>query len=207
AGSNDVDNGNTVLTSPVFDGTQFLNPYVNYYRWFYNAGGQGNPNDTLRVLLSNGITTATLETVLNNSTGNGTWVSKSYQIAAFLAPTANMQFIIETADWPAAGGHIVEGGLDKFEVVEGPASVSESDYTNLSVYPNPSNNSFTMAVPVGITDGVLEISDLSGRVVDEQSLRNAQSTVQFGENLAKGFYVVTLKAQGNLFSSVRITKI
>ena len=64
-----------------------------------------------------------------------------------------------------------------------------------------------MAVPVGITDGVLEISDLSGRVVDEQSLRNAQSTVQFGENLAKGVYVVTLKAQGNLFSSVRITKI
>ena len=207
AGSNDVDGGNTVLTSPVFDATQFLNPYVNYYRWFYNAGGQGNPNDTLRVRISNGITTATLETVLNNSTGNGTWVSKSYQIATFLAPTSNMQFIIETADWPGPGGHIVEGGLDKFEVVEGPASVAENGFTSLTVYPNPSNNAFTMAVPNGLADGLIVVSDLSGRVVNELPIRNAQSTVQFGENLAKGIYVVTVKAQGYLFSSVRITKI
>ncbi|MFM7902396.1 MAG: T9SS type A sorting domain-containing protein, partial [Bacteroidota bacterium] len=207
AGSNDVDNGNTVLTSPVFDATQFLNPYVNYYRWFYNAGGQGNPNDTLTVRLSNGITTATLETVLNNTTGNGSWISKSYQIAAFLAPTANMQFIIETADWPAAGGHIVEGGLDKFEVVEGPASLAENGFTNISVYPNPSNNTFSVVIPVGVADGVLVVSDLSGRVVDELSLRNAQSTFQFGDNLAKGVYVVTVKANGYLFASVKITKI
>lgn len=207
AGSNDVDGGNAVLTSPVFDATQFLNPYVNYYRWFFNAGGQGNPNDTLTVELSNGTTTATLETVLNNSNGNGSWVSKSYQIAAFLTPTTNMQFIIETADWPGAGGHIVEGGLDKFEVVEGPASVYENQQLSLTVFPNPSIGSFTLLNTDLRVDGLLVVTDLSGRVVEKISYTRAQAKIQFGENLAKGTYLVNLQNQAGVTPSIRVTKL
>ncbi|MFZ9943432.1 MAG: carboxypeptidase regulatory-like domain-containing protein, partial [Bacteroidia bacterium] len=207
AGSSDVDGGNTVLTSPVFDGTQFLNPYVNYYRWFFNAGGQGNPNDTLTVKLSNGTTTATLETVLNNSTGNGTWVSKSYQIAAFLAPTNNMQFIIETADWPGPGGHIVEGGLDKFEVVEGPASVTENQFQAPTVFPNPSTGSFTVLNPLSQGDGLLLVSDLSGRIVEQVNFRQGESQIKFGDTLAKGTYLVSLQTQSGSTSTVRVTKL
>lgn len=207
AGSNDVDNGNTVLTSPVFDGTQFLNPYVNYYRWFYNAGGQGNPNDTLTVRISNGVTTATLETVLNNSTGNGTWVSKSYQIAAFLPPTNNMRFIIETADWPTAGGHIVEGGLDVFEVVEGPASLSENNQFTPFVYPNPSSGSFTLNIQPMMVNGYVMLTDLAGRVVEMLDIPAGQSQLEFGGGLSQGCYLVRIIGKDIRSGTARINKI
>lgn len=206
AGSNDVDGGNTVLTSPVFDATQFLNPYVNYYRWFFNAGGQSNPNDTLTVKLSNGTTTVTLETVLNNSTGNGTWVSKSYQIAAFLPPSNNMQFIIETADWPGPGGHIVEGGLDKFEVVEGPAAVFESVSANLSVFPNPTSGAFTVVNPYVNQNGSVVVTDLSGRIAEQIAYGQGTSQIQFGESLAQGVYLVNLQTTNGSSVTVRVTK-
>ncbi|MFM7079771.1 MAG: T9SS type A sorting domain-containing protein, partial [Bacteroidota bacterium] len=207
AGSNDVDNGNTVLTSPVFDGTQFLNPYVNYYRWFYNAGGQGNPNDTLTVKISNGVTTATLETVLNNTVGNGTWVSKSYQIATFLAPTNNMRFIVETADWPGAGGHIVEGGLDVFEVVEGPASVSENEQLTPIVYPNPTSESFMLNTRPLVSNGYLVVTDLTGRVVEKIGIPAGQSQLQFGGNLPNGSYLVQVYGADNVSNTVRVSKL
>ncbi|MFM7728652.1 MAG: carboxypeptidase regulatory-like domain-containing protein, partial [Flavobacteriales bacterium] len=45
--SNDVDNGYTRLTSPVFDLTNYQNPVITYQRWFVNIAGSSTPNDTL----------------------------------------------------------------------------------------------------------------------------------------------------------------
>ena len=39
--------GNTILTSPIIDLTNYNDPYVSYYRWFFNGGGFGTPNDEL----------------------------------------------------------------------------------------------------------------------------------------------------------------
>ena len=38
-----------------------------------------------------------------------------------------MQIVIETADWDALGGHWVEGGFDKFEIII--QSSTSTDYT------------------------------------------------------------------------------
>ena len=208
AGSNDVDNGNTILTSPVFDATQFLNPYVNYYRWFFNAGGQGNPNDTLTVKLFNGTSTVTLETVLNNTPNNGTWVSRSFQIAALIAPTSTMQFIIETADWPGPGGHIVEGGLDKFEVVEGPASLNETSSPSVSVFPNPSSDAFSLSFDPALfgSDAALIITDLSGRIIYTANAAEINNST-FGSSLSAGIYIAQVVSEKVKSAPVRISKV
>ena len=83
-GDDDVDGGETILTSPVFNASTLSNPYVNYYRWFYNAGGTGSPNDQMTVKLSNGTTTVTIETITASTLGSSTWINKSYQISSFL---------------------------------------------------------------------------------------------------------------------------
>lgn len=208
AGSNDVDNGNTILTSPVFDATQFLNPYVNYYRWFYNAGGQGNPNDTLTVKLSNGTTTVTLETVLNNTPNNGTWVSRSFEIGSLIAPTATMQFIVETADWPGSGGHIVEGALDKFEVVEGPAGLNESVNPTVSVFPNPSSDAFSLSFDPALfgSNAELIVTDLIGRIIytaNADEINNAT----FGSDFSAGIYIAQVVSEKAKSAPVRISKV
>ncbi|MBL4669674.1 MAG: choice-of-anchor B family protein, partial [Flavobacteriales bacterium] len=49
AGNDDIDGGVTILTSPVFDLSSYTNPYIYFDRWFFNAGGNGFPNDSLTI--------------------------------------------------------------------------------------------------------------------------------------------------------------
>lgn len=188
---NDVDGGNTILTSPVFDVSLMLNPYVNYYRWFHNSGnnGGGSADDTLTVKLTNGVTTVTLESVYPNTPQNSSWQSRSYQISQYLTPTANMQIIIETADWGPVF-NIVEGGFDKFEVTEGPVGVAEPLSPSVSVFPNPSSESFTLLFNTEDfgNEAVLLVTDLTGRVVYSVSVKHDNGQIEFGSTLSAGIY-------------------
>ena len=137
-GDNDVDDFNTILTSPVFDlSNQLTNDesyFLNYNLWFNNDfpswGGGSNPNDSLTVKITNGVFTTTLETLTSNSSNLGQWNSKSFDLSQYISLNNTMQIIIETADWDALGGHWVEGGFDKFEIVV--QSTTSQDDINLN---------------------------------------------------------------------------
>ena len=123
-GDNDVDDYNTILTSPIFDLSSPLNTdenyFLNYKLWFNNdfpSWGGGTPaNDSITVKITNGVFTNTLETLTSNSPNLGQWNSKSFNLSQYISLNNSMQIIIETADWDALGGHWVEGGFDKFEI-------------------------------------------------------------------------------------------
>ncbi|HMT28409.1 MAG TPA: choice-of-anchor B family protein, partial [Bacteroidia bacterium] len=210
AWDNDVDGGNTILTSPVFDPTAFLNPYVNYARWFYNGGnnGGGAADDTMTVKLTNGIVTVTLESMYPNTANNSSWVNRSYQISQFLTPTSNMQLIVETADWGPVF-NIVEGGLDKFEVVEGPVGVAENLNVSLNAYPNP----YTDVIRVTFDNSKLRgnakliITDLSGRIVSEELIDKSKGFMDTGSNLSAGVYLAQIVSDGMNITPVRISKL
>ena len=121
-GSNDVDDYNTVLTSPIFDLSQPLSQnqsyYLSYYCWFSNGGGgwqAGSPNDSLTISITNGNSTVVLETITENDP-MGQWNFQSFELSQYLPITSTMQVIVETADWDALGGHLVESGFDKFQI-------------------------------------------------------------------------------------------
>ncbi|MBL4735179.1 MAG: choice-of-anchor B family protein [Flavobacteriales bacterium] len=115
AANDDVDNGNTIVKSPLFDLTGYTEPYVRYHRWYFNNGGSGTPDDTLSVSLSNGVVSVVLEEVIESSPGNSSWIPKSYKVSDYIAATSTMQLTFETADL-AGSGHLVEAGLDMFRV-------------------------------------------------------------------------------------------
>jgi hypothetical protein len=145
AGNDDVDGGTAVLTSPIFDLTGYVKPYLSYYRWFFNAGGQnGDPfNDTLTISLSNGTNTVVLEKVAGQTFNN--WTFSNYKLGDLITATATMQLIVSIDDEDP--GHIVEGGFDKFEVVDSlpPSGIGSSvAETRVSIYPNPNSGSFTV---------------------------------------------------------------
>jgi choice-of-anchor B domain-containing protein len=128
-GSNDVDDFNTILTSPLFDLSSNQPHILNYYSWFSNGGGGwgggSTPNDTLTVSISNGSTTAVLETMTVNSPDMGQWNFRTFDLSQYITLTSNMQLIIETADWDALGGHWVEGGFDMFSITSTPQTTVE----------------------------------------------------------------------------------
>ena len=124
AGNDDVDDGNTVLTSPVFDATINSVNYIEYYKWFALGGGNGGVSaDELTISITNGITTALLETITLISPNLSSWTHSVINIAQHITPTATMQLIIETADMPL--GNLVEAAFDKFSITNAPNAITE----------------------------------------------------------------------------------
>ena len=60
----------------------------------------GQPNDTMVIRLTNGITTVDLERIAPDDASIGIWQGSSFPIQSFITPTANMQLSVEVNDNP-----------------------------------------------------------------------------------------------------------
>jgi len=115
AGNDDVDDGTVTLTSPLLDLSSFNDPFIRYYRWFFNDGGNGNPDDSLVVRISNGTDVAVVD-VLKSAAGNNSWNLKEFRVKDFVTLSSGMTLIFETGD--GVEGHLVEAGVDVFSVLD-----------------------------------------------------------------------------------------
>jgi choice-of-anchor B domain-containing protein len=187
AGTDDVDDGNTILTSPLFDLSNYATADISYYRWFENTGGSGGAtNDSLIIALSNGTATETLEIVTSANADLAQWVYQQHTIHIPL--TATMSLEVYTAD--AAAGHLVEAAFDAFSVSgtieEGPQSVRE--IAQLSVYPNPIQDHLYVKSPY---QGEVELFNLLGEKVASFYKNDIDSRFPVS-NLSSGVYILQL---------------
>lgn len=206
----DVDNGNTILTSPQMDLSTYGDAWVHYSRWFFNSGGSGNPNDSMYIRISNGITTVTLEKIGPNSPGNSSWQRRSYRLQNYITLTNNMHMIIEVRDFNP--GHLVEGAFDNFIVADSNALSVQTPVAvagGMNVYPNPFNGTTQVnynIAPEQAGSAVMEIVDISGRVIATSGLNSASGTLTIGESLAEGVYLVRIIGSGAVIAQQRIVK-
>lgn len=132
----DVDDGQTVLTSPVFDLSDNPEAIVSYSRWYDNTGsgtGAAPGEDIFSVEISNdaGIIWTTLEIVGPSSDESiGGWFMASYRVADFIAPNDSVmvRFIAEDA----GADSVVEAAVDAFRISRlecSDAGVCEADLT------------------------------------------------------------------------------
>lgn len=183
AGNDDVDDGVTILRSPLMDLTSYTSPVFNFYYWFFNAGGSGNPNDSYVVKATNGSSTVTLASL---STTNGSWTNAALPLEGFIGITDQMRMIIEVQD--ADPGHLVEGGLDLFRVVEGTGISENGSEQVVGLYPNPNSGTFNVAVPLGCNKCNMRIYDSRGALVENNlQLNPGVNQVELGR--AKGVYI------------------
>jgi choice-of-anchor B domain-containing protein len=208
-GDHDVDNGNTLITSPFFDLTIYSNPSIDYYRWFVDILGSGTPNDSMRVRLSNGTTTVTLETVLQNTSGNGTWVHKNFTNLSSLLPlTSTMRLSVYVAD--ATPGNVVEGGFDMFRVIGNiNTGINEpvSSAASLNAESNPFYGSTTINYSGTFSPGVeLVVTDILGNIVERHSLNSSSGKITVGDRLSAGVYFVNVANTQGLNRSLKIIK-
>jgi hypothetical protein len=119
ADNSDVDGGSTTLTSPNFDLSENPEAILSYARWFDNneGGSAANPfQETFVVEISNngGGSWSNLETV--GPTGaevSGGWVQKTFRVADFVTPTANVRIRFIASD---DVGTVVEAGVDAVRI-------------------------------------------------------------------------------------------
>lgn len=207
AWDNDVDQGSTILTSPVFDATQYTNPHIRYYRWFYNGGlTNGAPDDSMKIFLTDGSSTVLVE-ALGPNASSSQWNQVTKRIADYLTPTATMQFIVDVGD-PGPIFNIVEGGLDKFEVVEVTGLGQHAAQTyGLFASPNPFEKQTLLSFSgVRGQTAQLQIFDMSGRMVQQLAVSPATPSLAVGEGLPAGFYTARLLDEAGASGMVRLVK-
>ena len=195
AGTDDVDNGYTRLTSPIINLSNYRHPFLSYERWFANGGGTGTPNDSLIISMSNGITTTVLETVTNGTPNNNTWVARQFELSASIAPTANMRLIVYTND--AAPGHLLEAAFDHFQIKDSIfVGVNNLENSNkLYAYPNPNNGKCVVSYALNnnVQDpAMLHIIDVAGRTVHKYRLNPQETQIELNEKLPNGVYTLQI---------------
>jgi hypothetical protein len=207
AADDDVDGGATVLTSPLFDLTSYTNPYLHFTRWFYNAGGTGTPNDSLSILINNGVSSVLVDFARYNTIGNSSWVTKAFAVSSLLTPTASMKLIVRTADNP--GGHLVEAGFDHFMITEGMTGVEEGmNNASLTAYPNPFSNETTIEFEISdiiSAHAMLLVTDVTGRIIDRIAIDQQKDKVVI-DGLSAGIYFVNIMNGSKAYAPVKIIK-
>ncbi len=194
ASDHDVDFGSTILTSPEFDATGMIDPVVRYDRWFYDAMlNADQPNDSMKVYITDGTNTVTVENVLNNSTGNGTWVSRSFHIADYLAPTTTMKLIVDVGD--PLPSTLVEGGIDRFVISNsGYTTISEpKSLLSLRVVPNPFHGQASVVYTMDAARGEVELLDVFGRRLMLTEVNAPSGTVNIESSVPSGICFVRFK--------------
>lgn len=202
----DVDDGETILTSPVFDLTGYNDPYLNYERWFFEQFSTNpNANDTMFISMTNGVDTEVFEIVTGPDSTNSTWVSKSYRIKDFITPTNIMQVIVSISDKPGTGNPL-EGGFDRFEITDVPLGINENNgIVAVNLFPNPADQ--TLFVEQDFIDRsgvpVFEVIDVRGRKILSGTLTGNEVNVS---GLQSGVYVIRFIDNGELLGRGRFIK-
>ena len=152
--------------------------------------GEDTTPEPAVVTLSGGTLTAT-----GGSAGLGLWVNciTEEPIAGAMGTTFTpteygiYTYVILNATMTCYGiGNCVEVGL---------ISLDEKDEVLFSIAPNPSNGIFTLKNP-SLIDGVIVITDGSGRIIYESSLDASEKSIDIS-NVSLGIYYLNIKSENN----------
>jgi hypothetical protein len=116
-GDNDIDNGTTILTSPIMDASAG-NMLISYYRWYSNTFGNAPMADIFVVEVSDdgGSSWTELETVgPGGPEVDGGWFFKTFLVDDVVEPTD--QFRIRFVASDLGEGSVVEAGVDGVELI------------------------------------------------------------------------------------------
>jgi choice-of-anchor B domain-containing protein len=187
----DVDDGNTVLTSPSMDLTTVIGPLVKFSYWFFTGGGNDPSNDELIVKVSNGTDIVTLASL---PTTNQVWTDWQLFLPGFIDITDNMKVEFHIADTPP--GHLVEAGIDQFSVDISGGVGENAMQPRVVVYPNPTvSGTFQVMVPKAFHTASARILDISGKVISpEMTLTQNLTSINTPAN--SGIYLVELLIDG-----------
>ncbi len=182
----DVDGGFSILTSPTMDLTTYTNPHINFSRWFFCLHGNP-PDDTLKVIVSNGITSVVIDQTGSNSAEFYQWIPKSIRLLDYITPTSSMQVSFRVSD-EDGNVNITEAGIDYFHVSNASVLEIEEQTKAIEIYPNPVQNILKIN---GANQGdSYQLYDLNGRIL-KQGEMDEQFTLDLSF-LQNGTYFIAL---------------
>ncbi len=207
AGDHDVDNGTTVLRSPVMDLSDMENPILSYHYWFFNEASTGPATDFMTVRVDNGSEIVDLVTYRNSEAA---WRGpEEFELSKWIDITSTMSILYEASD--VDGASFVEGGLDGFAIFDGEVSASPERWAEdwqILARPNVFDQSTTVdyQLPATRSNAQLIVLDALGRQLDQFSLDHNTGNLQLGHAYPAGLYWLQIQADGQASTPLKIVK-
>ncbi len=204
--ADDVDGGETILTSPAMDLSTYRLPLLNVSYWFANSGGSGNPNDSMQFLL---LKDAEKYHIATFAKDDPKWNRfEKFRITDVVKDASNVRFQVVIGDYNP--GHLVEGALDAFLITEGMPVFSSNEKQSVPahIYPTAFSNQTTLYLDQPAEGKVqVEISDLSGMVIARYAISAQETSSVIGKELAKGIYLARVTTSGNQSAFFKLIKL
>jgi choice-of-anchor B domain-containing protein len=184
----DVKNGVVTLISPVFDLTDYINPYLSIETFFFNFHGFDPPNDSLQLYLSNGNSVELID-FMTATDSIGVWLNKTFRVEDIMTPTAFMQLSVVTSDFNSTE-NITKGGIDRFHITDGnPANTVGFSAESPDLYPNPALDDIRINAS-GYHGSEYQISTVNGQLVKNGVIETDRIDIS---KLDAGFYLIKIK--------------
>lgn len=208
ANTDDIDDGETILTSPAFDLTSYSNPYIIFSTWYFN-----NPTvsatsvDTLLVTVDNGIDTIITHAITLNNTNNGAWSDYYVPLWGMISFTNNMHIHIKASDKPLSG-NICEAGFDNFSIVDVESVSSHEKNNQLKVFPNPFTDQFVLKTDATLfnASSLVQVTDVTGRTIFTSPLTSPHMQITLSNNILPGVYFISVSGDDVPVSKAVIVK-
>ena len=111
-GTDDVDNGEVIATSPTFDGSGMDALRLELWRWFFNEDtDDAGDYFFLEVSNDNGSNWTVLENIPDSNTTTNSWTAVVFDIETMIPLTSTMKIRVRAADGTAAGD-LIEAAID-----------------------------------------------------------------------------------------------
>lgn len=193
----DIDNGDTRLTSPLMDLTSYSDPHLNFTKWFYCYFG-ATPDDTLEVIVSNGLTSVSVSKTGSNMSNFSFWEPVSIRLQDYISITNSMTVKFNVSDLNP-DVNITEAGIDYFFISN--ENTLDSDIlgsNKILIYPNPFNNQLLIS---GLEIGSdIQVYNVNGQLLLSEKVDKEQVELST-EMLKTGIYFV--KAKNEVFKVIK----
>ena len=189
------------MTSPEIDLSDFIEPYLVFYTWFYNGGT--DPNDQMLISL---IDTAGNEMIIDTLDDRGVaaqWILHNIKVIDYMDPAELAHIRFSVSDRGAQ--HIVEAGVDHFFLSEGKyiglEEINARD--EVSIYPNPFNDQLNIRSQSLIRR--IRVYDASSRLIIAEDVLSDQYTLDLG-GIENGVYILQLEDMNGEVESKKVLK-
>ncbi len=216
AGTDEVDDGQTILTSPLMDLSRYNEPLLQFQWWFvnYNTAQGGIGNDYLRVEISDGVQAVSVAVTATQSGFANYWaLVDSFRVADFFSLQDPLFVRVITEDGGAP--NLVEAGFDGFAVKEGnptwaTALEGEASPFRCTIYPNPIQDRVNLdwefpSLPPG-ESFQLEIHNSQGQVLLRTALNGPAGAYSWDFPHPSGFYVLRVLQHGQPLITQKFVK-
>jgi hypothetical protein len=180
----DVDNGVTVLSSPVMDLSTYSNPALTFYIDFYCNHGPAAIDDTLKIIVSDG--NSQLVESFPPQSDEMVWSVFPLSVGGLDISNITISFLV--SDLPG-NPNITEAALDLFRVEEFSNINEESSQESFSIHPNPTAGEFVIS---GTQLGAIyKIRSLNGALLEVGIVKNAEHMLEIN-TFEAGIYLISV---------------